>query len=84
MMLGFATSMFVLWQKLVSDVWVHRNPMFLLAILFTLVGVQFLGIGLVAEIMVRTYFESQQKTAYSISETKNLTPEASPAASVAS
>ena len=84
MMLGFATSMFVLWQKLAEGVWVHRNPMFLLAIMFTLVGVQFLGIGLVAEIMVRTYFESQQKTAYSISETKNLTPPTSSVSAVAS
>jgi len=70
--LGFVTSMVVLWQKFADGVWVHRNPLFLIAIMFTVMGVQFLGIGLIAEIMVRTYFESQHKTAYSISETANF------------
>ncbi len=80
MALGFATSMWVLWQKLVEGIWVHRNPLFLLAIMFTLMGVQALGTGLIAEIMVRTYFESQQKTAYSIAEALNLdAPAAQPA-----
>lgn len=66
--LGFLATLITLWQKLEMDVWVHRNPMFLIAILFTVTGVQFVGIGLIAEIMVRTYFESQQKLAYSIKE----------------
>jgi glycosyltransferase involved in cell wall biosynthesis len=66
--LGFVATLVTLWQKLELDVWVHRNPMFLIAILFTVTGVQFVGIGLIAEIMVRTYFESQQKLAYSIKE----------------
>lgn len=66
--LGFLATLITVWQKLEMDVWVHRNPMFLIAILFTVTGVQFVGIGLIAEIMVRTYFESQQKLAYSIKE----------------
>jgi hypothetical protein len=70
--LGFAASTVVLWQKFADGVWVHRNPLFLIAIMFVVTGVQFLGIGLIAEIMVRTYFESQHKTAYSISETANF------------
>ena len=70
--LGFAASVVVLWQKFADGVWVHRNPLFLIAIMFVVTGVQFLGIGLIAEIMVRTYFESQHKTAYSISETANF------------
>jgi glycosyltransferase involved in cell wall biosynthesis len=72
MFVGFVTAAVVLWEKLAEGSWVHRNPLFLIAIMFTLMGVQFLGIGLIAEIMVRTYFESQHKTAYSISETANL------------
>lgn len=66
--LGFVTTLVVLWQKIAEAAWVHRNPLFLIAIMFTMTGVQFLGIGLIAEIMVRTYFESQHKVAYSISE----------------
>jgi hypothetical protein len=66
--LGFFTAAFVLWEKLAEGIWVHRNPLFLIAIMCTVTGVQFLGIGLIAEIMVRTYFESQHKVAYLISE----------------
>lgn len=66
--LGFFTALVVLWEKLADSIWVHRNPLFLIAIMFTVTGAQFLGTGLIAEIMVRTYFESQHKVAYSISE----------------
>ena len=66
---GAGAAAVVLWQKLADGVWVHRNPLFLVAIMFAVMGVQFLGIGLVAEIIVRTYFESQHKTFYSIKET---------------
>jgi glycosyltransferase involved in cell wall biosynthesis len=66
--LGFLTALVVLWEKLADRIWVHRNPLFLIAIMFTVTGAQFLGTGLIAEIMVRTYFESQHKAAYSISE----------------
>lgn len=71
-MLGMLTAAFVLWQKFADGVWVHRNPLFLLAIMFTMTGVQFMGFGLIAEIIVRTYFESQQKPAYFVAETVNF------------
>lgn len=66
LMCGTALSTFVLWEKWDQSVWVHRNPLFMVAIMFFLMGFQFLGMGLLAEIIVRTYFESQGKTAYSI------------------
>lgn len=61
---GFATAAIVLWEKLADDAWVHRNPLFLVAILFSLVGVQFLGTGLLAEVIVRSWFESRGKPSY--------------------
>ena len=45
------------------------NPFFLLTFLFVLVGVQFISIGLLGEINVRTYYESQQKRVYVVRET---------------
>ena len=45
------------------------NPFFLLTFLFLLVGVQFISIGLLGEINVRTYYESQQKRVYVARET---------------
>src|ERR1700733_4104667 len=47
--LGGAISAVVLWEKFEDGVWVHRNPLFLIAITCVLMGVQFLGTGLLAE-----------------------------------
>lgn len=68
MALGLLIAAFVLYQKLALGVWVHRNPAFLLSVLFALMGSQSLGLGLLAEIVVRTYFESQNKPTYPIAE----------------
>jgi len=56
----------VLWEKMKEGVWVHRNPLFILAVVAALVGVQLLATGIVAELIIRTYYESQGKRAYSI------------------
>lgn len=58
----------VLYEKIVMGAWVHRNPLFLIAIFLGMLGVQFFGMGLLAEIMVRTWFESSGKAAYTIVE----------------
>lgn len=65
--LGFFISLFVLYEK-IGGVWVHKNPLFLIAITLFLMGFQFLGLGLLSEMLARTYFESQDKKAYVISE----------------
>jgi glycosyltransferase involved in cell wall biosynthesis len=57
---------YVLWEKMHDGVWVHRNPLFLVGVMSTLVGVQLLATGLIAELIIRTYYESQDKRAYSI------------------
>ena len=56
----------VLIQKFVFGVWVHLNPLFIISMIFSVMAVQFLVLGLLAEIMVRTYFESQHKPTYLI------------------
>jgi glycosyltransferase involved in cell wall biosynthesis len=56
----------VLWEKIQEGVWVHRNPLFILAAVAALVGVQLLATGIVAELIIRTYYESQGKRAYSV------------------
>ena len=45
------------------------NPFFLLTFLFIMVGFQFISIGLLGEINVRTYYESQNKRIYVVRET---------------
>jgi len=66
MLLSVAMAGFVLWEKLHEGVWVHRNPLFILAVVAALIGVQLLATGIVAELIIRTYYESQDKRAYSI------------------
>jgi len=56
----------VLYEKMADGTWVHRNPLFLIAITCFLMGMQSIGTGILAELLVRTYFESQAKTPYSI------------------
>jgi glycosyltransferase involved in cell wall biosynthesis len=48
------------------------NPLLLLSVLLVVVGVQFFSLGLIGEVLARTYFESQGKTSYMIRTTLNL------------
>ncbi|HEY2785934.1 MAG TPA: glycosyltransferase family 2 protein [Fimbriiglobus sp.] len=48
------------------------NPLFLLGVMAELIGVQFLSLGLMGEVMARVYFESQGKRAYAVRDTINL------------
>ena len=42
----------------------HDNPLLLLAVFLAIVGVQFILMGLLAELAIRTYHESQGKSVY--------------------
>ena len=71
MLLGMISAVllgFVAWQRIVHHIFVHLQPMFTIAMIFSVMAVQFLGMGLLAEIMVRTYFESRHKASYLIGE----------------
>lgn len=47
---------------------VHRNPLLPLSILFTGFGMQCIMVGLLAELLMRTYHESQGKSIYVVKE----------------
>lgn len=70
----FLTTL-TLYQKFWLAVKVHRNPLMLFAIFFFLIGIQFVLFGLVAELMARTYHESQSKPTYIL---KNIIPNEAP------
>ena len=46
----------------------HNNPLLLLAVFLAIVGVQFILMGLLAELSIRTYHESQGKAVYVVRE----------------
>jgi glycosyltransferase involved in cell wall biosynthesis len=67
--LGSALSLLVLGQKaLPPRVRAHRNPLLSLSVMFTGFGMQCIMTGLLAELLMRTYHESQGKATYVIRE----------------
>ncbi|MBN2317823.1 MAG: glycosyltransferase family 2 protein [Acidobacteria bacterium] len=61
---GFLCAILTLLEKYYSGVKAHNNPLLLLAVFLFIVGIQFILMGLVAELVIRTYFESQNKVPY--------------------
>jgi hypothetical protein len=56
------------YQRLVLKMGLGNRPLLLGAILLTVLGVQFISLGLLAEIMVRAYHEAAGKSIYFIRE----------------
>jgi hypothetical protein len=50
---------------------IGERPLLLLAVLLIILGVQFLVLGLMSEMNVRTYYESQDKSVYHVREVIN-------------
>ena len=53
-------------RRLLEEVAVLGSPLFQLAIMFLILGVQAILMGLIAELLARTYHESQSKPTYTI------------------
>src|SRR3990172_3953230 len=68
LIIGSLTLLASLYKKLFLGVYIHNDPFFMIAIFFGLLGVQFILMGLMAELQVRTYFESQKKPIYEIKD----------------
>jgi hypothetical protein len=77
MALGVLTMVATLWMKYGASnpVFLTGNPLLHLSLLLELVGVQFISMGLLGELLARTYFESQGKPAYTVRTTMNLDTE---------
>ena len=69
---GFLGGLLAVILKFFKNTAFISTPLPLLTVFLIMLGIQFLLIGLVAEIMARTYYESQQKRPYVIRETVNL------------
>lgn len=67
-LLGAAWTAMLVGEKLVFGRQLHNRPALLLAVLLVIVGVQFISIGLIGEMLARTYHESQDKPTYIIKE----------------
>lgn len=71
--LAFCSLATTIIMKAISGQWMTGNPFLYLSVGLGLVGTQMLSMGLLGEVMMRTYFESQDKRPYVVRESRNLT-----------
>jgi dolichol-phosphate mannosyltransferase len=64
LILSGLTFLLMVWLRLMEGIAMISTPLPLVVVMTFLVGVLSILMGLLAEIMVRTYFESQQRTHY--------------------
>jgi glycosyltransferase involved in cell wall biosynthesis len=67
-LLGFALSVHLTVQKFVYNMEIGNRPLLLLSILLIFIGIQFVTMGLLGEMLARTYHESQERSIYVIGE----------------
>jgi len=65
---GFLMALFLSLQKILYGTEIGRRPLLLLAVLLIVIGIQFITMGLLGEMLARTYHESQDKPIYVIRE----------------
>jgi len=69
---AFFAGLYAVWLKLARGTSFIQTPLPLLTVLLIVLAANAVLIGLLAEISVRTYFESQQKKTYCVRETINV------------
>jgi glycosyltransferase involved in cell wall biosynthesis len=65
---GFGLAGYLTIQRLFFAIPLSNRPILLLAVLLIFIGIQFISMGLLGELQVRTYHESQGKPIYYIKE----------------
>lgn len=64
--LGAGLLSYLTFERLVLGIPLANRPILMLGVMLVLIGLQFICSGLLAEVMVRTYHESQGKKIYSV------------------
>jgi glycosyltransferase involved in cell wall biosynthesis len=61
---GLLTGIYLTFLKIFFDQDIGGRPLLLLAVLLVVIGVQLITMGLIGEMVIRTYYESQAKPIY--------------------
>ena len=69
---SFCVTGYAIFQKVFRGVYLIQTPLLLLAVMTFITGAMSLLMGFLAEMLVRTYFESQEKAIYSVRTTINV------------
>jgi hypothetical protein len=67
-LLGIAIGFYLTVIKFLYGAALAERPLLLLSMLLVMVGVQLVTMGLLGEMVVRTYYESQDKPTYAVRE----------------
>lgn len=70
--IGFLSALVAIYYKLFGDKSFIQTPLPLISSIFWIIGIQFILMGLLAELIIRTYHESSKKSPYLIKEKVNL------------
>ncbi len=65
---GAIIGLVLSYQRLILKIGISGRPLLLLSILLVVIGVQFITLGLLAEVMIRSYHESGNKRIYFVRE----------------
>lgn len=65
---GFVIEIYLSWLKLWHGVSIGGRPLLVLGVLLIITGIVLFGIGLLAELLVRVYYESSGKRIYTVRE----------------
>ena len=74
-LLAFVCLVATVVMKATGGPFMTGNPLLYLSVALGLVGTQMLSMGLLGEVMMRTYYESQDKRPYVVRESRNLSEE---------
>jgi len=69
---GVTSALFLVFRKFIShvDVMTEHGPLLFATMLLIVCGIQLISLGLIGEVLARTYYESQQKPIYSVRDVK--------------
>jgi glycosyltransferase involved in cell wall biosynthesis len=67
-LMSYSTKPMQVFGKVVHGLSANRNGWTMLCVVFLITGMQFIGIGLLGEINVRTYYQSRNKPIYTVRE----------------
>ncbi len=72
--ISFVATALAAYFKITGQKDLVETPLPTIASMFLIVGIQLILMGVMAEILMRTYYESQNKTTYSVRELINFSP----------
>jgi glycosyltransferase involved in cell wall biosynthesis len=71
--IGFVT--WTAYEKIVNGIYVYRQPSLIVGVFLFTIGLNLILLGLLAELIVRTHHETQDRRVYLVREKKNFDPE---------